>query len=192
MTKTKNLFMTAMIAVAMMFAVVFGFAACGETPNGDNTQNGDNTPAVLTEADVIGTWQVTNGAFTPTPENQYNTEAATCTKAEFDAIAAKVEASTALTEDESYLYYEVFDGFFNTYEMAADYNVYIAGYAQPAATWSVVDGVFNYTSTNPNDTWTYAVAYTNNQVVVTITVPNAQGAAMAGTIVLTLSKVVAA
>ncbi|MBQ7602815.1 MAG: hypothetical protein IJU58_01535 [Clostridia bacterium] len=192
MTKTKNLFMTAMIAVAMMFAVVFGFAACGETPNGDNTQNGDNTPAVLTEADVIGTWQVTNGAFTPTPENQYNTEAATCTKAQYDAIAAKVEASTALTEDESYLYYEVFDGFFNTYQMAANHDVTIVGYVNTVATWSVTDGVFTYTSANPNDTWTYAVAWTNNQVVVTITIPNAQGATMAGTMVLTLTKVVAA
>lgn len=53
MTKTKNLFMTAMIAVAMMFAVVFCFAACGEQQDEE-----------LKASDFVGVWEVESNVYT--------------------------------------------------------------------------------------------------------------------------------
>lgn len=176
--RTRNLFLTSILALAMVIAVMFGFAACGEEK------------IELTEENLVGTYDVTNAAFTPTAENQYNRQAATCTKAEFDAIKAKIEAGTALTEDEQYKYYEVFDGYFERYEIKADNTITVN--THQTATWAIENGELSYTSTIPGNTsWQFAVAWDNGKVIVTITVPNAQGAAMAGTMVLTLEKVAA-
>ena len=176
-TRTRSLFLTGVIAVAMMFVVMFGFAACGEAK------------IELTEENVVGTYDVTNAAFTPTAENQYNRQAATCTKAEFEAIKAKVDAGTELTEDEEYKYNEVFYDYFARYEIKADNTIAIENHQ--VATWAIENGELTYTSTIQGNTdWQFAVAWDNGKIIVTITVPNAQGAAMAGTMVLTLEKVV--
>ena len=177
--RTKNLFLTGILAVAMMLVVMFGFAACGDAK------------VELTEENLVGTYDVTNAVFTPTAENQYNRQAATCTKAEFNAIKTKAEAGTELTEDEEYKYYEVFDGYFETYEIKADNTIVVSN--NQTATWAIENGELTYTSTiQGNTSWQFSVAWDNGKIIVTITVPNAQGAAMAGTMVLTLEKVQAA
>ena len=182
--KTKNLILASFIALAMMFVAMFGFAACG------------TKTVALTEENLVGTYDVVNASFTPTAENTYNTQSATCTKAEYDAITAKVEAGQELTADESYKYNEVFDGFFGKYEVKADHNIHVVGMAQEVqATWAIEDGKIVYTEVQqgsyPLSGWTFDCAWDNGKVVITITVPNGTGATMAGTMVLTLEKVAA-
>lgn len=52
--RTKNLFLTGMLAVAMMFVVMFGFAACGE----------NNEPKELKADDFVGVWEVESNVYT--------------------------------------------------------------------------------------------------------------------------------
>ncbi len=175
---TKKLLLTSIFLIVLSFVVMFGFAACGDGK------------VELTEDNLVGTYDVTNAAFTPTAENQYNRQAATCTKAEFDAIKAKVDAGTDLTADEEYKYFEVFDGFFERYGINENKTVTVDN--QQRATWAIENGELTYESTlQGNINWTFAVEWDNGKVVVTITVPNSQGATMAGTMVLTLEKVTA-
>lgn len=179
-TKSRNLFLTCAMALAVMFITVFGLAACGEKP--------------LTEENVVGTYEVTNASYTPSEGNTYNTEPATCTKAEYNAIAAKVEAGQELTQEESYKYYEVFDGFFEKYEVKPDHNIHVIGSLYDVqATWKIENGKIIYTEvqqgTYPLSGWSYDAAWDNGKIIITVTVPDGPGATLAGTIVFTLEKI---
>ena len=142
MTKTKNLFMTAMIAVAMMFAVVFGFAACGE-----------DGKVALTEENVTGNYNVTKVVYTPTGENP---QAKTCTKAQFEAMET--------TDDD----YDLFADWFYTYEVKEDHSIVQEGNTSPMATWGITDGTLTYEPTDT--TFESSATWDNGKIIVTIDV----------------------
>lgn len=159
--RTKNLFLTGILAVAMMFVVMFGFAACGE-----------DGKVALTEENVTGNYNVTKVVYTPTGENP---QAKTCTKAQFEAMET--------TDDD----YDLFEGWFYTYEVKEDHSIIQEGNTSPMATWGITDGKLTYEPTDT--TFESSATWDNGKIVVTI---NVTLGGFQGTYVLTLEKVVAA
>ena len=68
----------------------------------------------LTEENVAGKWELTYATYTPHAQSEYAAD--TCTKAEWDALNAKLTDKT----DEELIKFDIFEDKFYTYELRAN------------------------------------------------------------------------
>ena len=145
--RSRSLFLTGVIAVAMMFVVMFGFAACGD----------NNDPKELKAEDFVGVWEVESNVYT------YDGATDTTTLARFKELhdAGQTDGDEYVDAATVILKFNVkADGTLQYKQYYAD----DADYSN-AGTWAIVDNKLTADFTGCL-AGTVTVSYENNKIVV--------------------------
>ena len=171
-------FIYSIVAFLLVIPVALGLVACNnEAPKTETVD--------LTEANVVGDWEVSNVTYTP--GTGVTIQADSCTKAEWDVLDGTDYAELTQAQKDKW---DLFDGFFHSYRLKAeDHKMYdiTDGSETEAASWAIDNGEITYEESLPG----YAadsVVWNNGSIVLTVTIPAGD---YAGTYVLTLAKVTA-